>query len=97
MTTYEKTLDKMEDYANGTLLLSKISDSDLSNILVALDKQIPKKPIYSDYDENELEEIVPYKATCPFCGYEFEFGYWNEYDNHHCVCGQSIDWREQDE
>lgn len=60
----------------------------------SLDKQIPKKPIYSDYDDNGFDEIIPYKAVCPICGYEFEFGYWNDEDNHHCVCGQLMDWEE---
>ena len=58
----------------------------------ALEKQIPKKPIYSEFDKNELEEIIPYKAECPFCRYEFEFGTWNDENNHHCVCGQKMDW-----
>lgn len=56
----------------------------------ALEKQIPTKPIYSDYDDNGFGEIIPYTAICPICGYEFEFGTWNE--NHHCVCGQAMDW-----
>lgn len=78
-------------------MLSYSEEEAFKTAFKALDKQIPKSPIYSDYEENELEEITPYKATCPVCGYEFEFGYWNEYDNHHCVCGQSIDWSEVDE
>lgn len=60
----------------------------------ALEKQIPKKPIYSDYDDNGLDEIIPYKAACPICGHEFEFGTWNDEDSHHCVCGQRLDWGE---
>ena len=59
----------------------------------ALEKQIAKVPIYSDYDEDDDgEELIPYKATCPTCGYEFEFGTWNEEENHHCVCGQKMRW-----
>ena len=61
----------------------------------ALEKQIPKKPIYSDYDDNGFGEIIPYTAICPICGYEFEFGTWNE--NHHCVCGQAMDWSDEDD
>ena len=61
----------------------------------ALEKQIPRKPIYSDYDDNGFGEIIPYTAICPICGYEFEFGTWNE--NHHCVCGQAMDWSDEDE
>lgn len=63
----------------------------------ALEKQIPKKPIYSDFDDNGNDEIIPYKAICPICRYEFEFGKWNEEENHHCVCGQKISWSVKDE
>ena len=59
----------------------------------ALEKQIPKKPIYSEFEEDDDgENLIPCKATCPICGNEFEFGYWNDEDNHHCVCGQLMDW-----
>lgn len=43
MKTYKETLDLIDDFANGNVVLSKLSDSDLSNIIVALEKQIPKK------------------------------------------------------
>lgn len=56
------------------------------------EKETAKKPIYSDFDENEDEEIIPYKAVCPACGYEFEFGTWNDEQNHHCECGQRMLW-----
>ena len=59
----------------------------------ALEKQIPKKPIYSEFNDNGYDEIIPYKAICPICKYEFEFGTWNDEENHHCRCGQSIDWK----
>lgn len=58
----------------------------------SLEKQIPKKPIYSDYDDNGFGEILPEKATCPNCGEGFAYGEWNEEETHHCVCGQAIDW-----
>ena len=56
------------------------------------EKAEQKKPIYSEFDENELGEIIPYKATCPNCGFEFEFGTWNDEENHHCECGQYMNW-----
>ncbi len=56
------------------------------------EKNTPKKPIYSNFDENELGYIIPYKAVCPICGHEFEFGTWNDEQNHHCECGQKLDW-----
>lgn len=65
----------------------------LDMAIEAFQLQIAKKPIYSEYDDNGFDEIIPYKATCPTCGNEFEFGAWNDDENHHCVCGQKIDWK----
>lgn len=59
----------------------------------ALEKHMPKMPIYSDYDDNGFGDVIPYTAKCPVCGYEFDFGTWNE--NHHCICGQALDWSEE--
>lgn len=59
------------------------------------EKATPKKPIYSDFEEDDDGDgVIANKAECPTCGYEFEFGTWNDYENHHCVCGQKIDWSE---
>lgn len=56
-------------------------------------KQVPKKPIYSEFDEDDDgENLIPYKAVCPVCSYEFEFGTWNDEENHHCICGQAMNW-----
>ena len=60
----------------------------------ALRKQIPKKPIYSDYDDNGFDEIIPYRAECPACGESLEFGKWNAEESHHCDCGQAISWED---
>ena len=65
----------------------------LADLVELLEKQIPKKPIYSDYDDNGFGDVIPYTAKCPVCGYEFDFGTWNE--NHHCICGQTLDWSEE--
>ena len=65
---------------------------EMEAIKSALEKQIPKKAKYSEYDDNGDGEIIPYKAECPICGYEFEFGTFNESDNHHCPCGQALKW-----
>ena len=81
-----QALEELEQYrALGTV----------EELKEAMEKQIPKKPIYKDYKEDdEGEKMIPYKAECPTCGYEFEFGTWNDEDNHHCKCGQAIDWEE---
>lgn len=69
----------------------KITEA-LNMAIEALEKQISMKPKYSVYGDRGDGEIIPFKAKCPACDYEFEFGYWNDEDNHHCVCGQKIDW-----
>ena len=49
----------------------------------ALEKQIPKKP-YKD-NENGIYE----KEYCPICHISL-FP-----NDHHCICGQAIDWRDE--
>ena len=52
--------------------------------LQALKKQIPKKP-YKD-NENGIYE----KEYCPIC-HRSLFP-----NDHHCICGQSIDWSDEE-
>lgn len=62
---------------------------------MCMEKQIQKKPIYRDFKEDdEGEKMIPHKAECPVCGYEFEFGEWNDIDTPYCKCGQKLDWEE---
>lgn len=61
----------------------------------ALEKQIPKKPIYNDYGYNDFDEFLPNCAKCPNCGSEIPYGTWNYEDSHHCECGQALDWGEE--
>lgn len=63
-------------------------------VIQAAKKQVPIKVIYSDYGDNGFDEIIPHKAECPVCGYEFEFGEFNDRDNPYCKCGQKLDWEE---
>ena len=59
----------------------------------ALELQIPKKPIYYEFEDvNDDGKLIATKAECPACGNEFEFYTWNDDDNHHCKCGQALDW-----
>lgn len=54
-------------------------------ICEALDKQIPKKPI-----KNYAMVNLYY---CPTCGAWFT----GRSKTHHCVCGQTFDWSEDDD
>lgn len=67
---------------------------EIFNLEKLVEKTIPKKPIYSDYEEVDYGIAVANTAKCPTCGHEFEFGDWNDMVNHHCVCGQVIDWEQ---
>lgn len=63
----------------------KCSDME-SRILEALEKQIPKKPI------EDAEYVGWLIWRCPACG--AEVGRVLEPLQHHCECGQAIDWGE---
>lgn len=56
-------------------------------ILEALEKQIPKKPI------EDAEHIGWLIWRCPMCGKEV--GRVLEPLQHHCECGQAVDWSEE--
>ena len=73
MRTYEETLDLMNSFADGVVHLNKMSDSDLSNIITALEKQIPKK-IGEEYTCGNCCSEIPRWDTnyCPECGHKVE-------------------------
>ncbi len=92
--TYEQTREQFILALNSNAYLNMCTTDDMKNAISALDKQIPRKVVYSDYDDNGFDEIIPYKAECSVCGYEFEFGEFNDRDNPYCKCGQKLDWKE---
>ena len=61
--------------------LYNIPIKNMEMIVQSLEKQIPKKP-YKD-NENGIYE----KEYCPIC-HRSLFP-----NDHHCICGQAIDWR----
>lgn len=54
----------------------------------ALEKQIPKKPDES-YD-GYADGFPVWDYSCPCCGREIDD------TDHHCICGQTIDWSEEE-
>ena len=89
----QEALKYMTLFRNEWDVNSKTKNAEAIDVTIkSLKKQIPKKPIYSEFDDNGNVEIIPYKAECQTCGYEFEFGTFNENENHHCICGQKLDW-----
>lgn len=58
--------------------------------IVAIDRQIPKKPIIKIEDYRGTDE-----PFCPCCG---EWIGWAGFEEKHCTeCGQAIDWSDSDE
>ena len=89
-----KVSEAIEEIRNMQKFNYTLADDEVFELAIkSLEMQTPKKPIYSDFDDNGNDEIIPYKAVCPVCGCEFEFGTWNDEENHHCRCGQKIDWK----
>ena len=56
----------------------------------AIEKQIPKKP--NEYYDGYADGNPVIEFECPNCGAELDADF-----DHHCRCGQSIDWSEVEE
>ena len=88
MKTYEETLDLMNDFADGVVQLNKMHDSDLSNIIVALKKQISKKVKVEKYFYGRI-------YYCPKCRNHLGYSHDNFDDVNFCSkCGKKLDWKE---
>ena len=81
--------------ASGKSTLERSRIEALGKAVEAIEKQIPKKPIYNDYGYNGFDEFLPNCAKCPNCGREIPYGTWSYEDSHHCECGQALDWGEE--
>lgn len=69
-------------------------ESALETALCALEKQIPKKPLIWQGIKTP-ESPIPFDDwgyECPCCGNQ-EI----DYPDHHCECGQALDWREEND
>ena len=71
---------KINKPTSGYMMLQEAVDMAIQ----ALEKQIPKKP-YKD-NENGIYE----KEYCPIC-HRSLFP-----NDHHCICGQAIDWSDEE-
>jgi len=84
--------------AKETLELIKVMDApnlreaiDLG--ISALKKQIPKKPmIWENHSYYEPSPNDDWGYECPCCGNKDI-----DYPDHHCECGQALDWSEDNE
>lgn len=93
--TYEQTREQFLLAWNSNAYLNMCESDDMHNAIVALEKQIPKKPYYG--------EVLSYKGffgyLCPICRnwlfYADETP--NSRDSFCSFCGQKIDWLEVEE
>ena len=100
--SYEDTLDLTQDFSYGITSYFKMTDSDLSNIICSLEKQVPKKIIHSGCYDNEGVwhtwngiDGVPYDL-CPNCETNLctsgAFGRDKKRMKYCENCGQKLDW-----
>lgn len=82
--TYQEAIKRLKVCGNECLdcLSCKEHDDAAEIAIIAMEKQIPKKP-YKD-NENGVYE----NEYCPAC-HRSLFP-----NDHHCICGQAIDWSE---
>ena len=76
--TFEQTKEQFLLAYNSNAYLNMCESDDMHNVIVALEKQIPKKP---DLDGG---------VYCPCCLYEFKANY--DTTSYCPNCGQAIDW-----
>lgn len=88
--TYEEAYDRL--YGRYAIIAEEVmggyEETDL--MLEALGKQIPKKPIRACKTTRLGGTLIALDddeyVKCPTCGGEVD------YKEHHCKCGQSLDW-----
>ena len=102
--TNQEAIRRIKDYMDIHRMYepkgTKISEA-LEMAISALGKQIPKKPIRIDKNK---EFDGNWKKVCPLCGRilierittpEESFPVYHNYTCH-CLCGQAIDWTEDE-
>ena len=81
--SYAELIGASSCYGDGGLVYADPEPYAIETAISALEKQIPKKADISEDNEK----------SCPVCDCEI-LGYYANYCEH---CGQSIDWRNEDE
>ena len=99
--TYEQTREQFLLAWNSNAYLNMCESDDMHNAIVALEKQIPKKPRYVDTrfrhhgrkisDGSSLDECY----ECPNCNSHI----FHVFDSEKCCiyCGQALDWSENND
>ena len=88
--TREEALNEIEINGGEIEAGMKAFDEACIVAIEALEKQIPKKPVRKNpicyCKKTNGEEYYAYYYYCPVCGTKLTL--WE----HHCACGQAIDW-----
>lgn len=85
MTTKQLRDGLIQDLAENVYMNYWFGLEGTQMLCEALEKQIPRKPTRDDCAEH-----IYY---CPFC-----LGWFNGYRKpHHCECGQTLDWSDDDD
>lgn len=89
------TIDEIVNALNGLRNADiNIHDEIRYPSIMALEKQIPKKPDYIADGYADVLLCYDY-AKCPICGHDFEYGI-NDWEADYCSdCGQKLDWKEK--
>ena len=84
--TVEQTKEQFLLAYNSNAYLNMCESDDMHNVIVALEKQIPKKPIKIGEEYSEITRKYEAEYECASCG--------NPYiDDSYCsCCGQALDW-----
>ena len=91
--TNEQTLEQFLNVLNINAYLDIFEYSDMQNAINALEKQIPKKPIYEDIG-NVYGAL---KRTCVNCGDVSMVSKCGIPFEHYCrYCGQKLNWSEEE-
>lgn len=98
MTKYEEALKVMkqqrEEAGQAFLGVVQFNVPQYYAVIEALEKQIPKKPLIWRGIKTP-ESPIPFDDwgyECPCCGNQ-EI----DYPDHHCECGQALDWSEEND
>lgn len=84
--TYVEAIKHTEMFLNIYDLFND-DETAIKTLIEATEKQIPKKPVWQNEDAGYYYDTGEgWSCICPTCG-----KYIDE-DEHHCKCGQAINW-----
>lgn len=89
--TFEQTKEQFLLAYNSNAYLNMCESDDMHNAIIALEKQIPKKPINKTKCDNSTAKLFENCniVVCPLCNGRLKL----KSKGKHCdKCGQALDW-----